>query len=340
VPGERHLCVFVHEVVERLDLSAFEQDYEEEGRPAYAPALRVKVWRYAYALGITSCRRLEQRVREDLGFRYLAGEAQPDFWTLNAFRQRHPKALNDLFTQVVERAREAGLGRLGHVAIDSTRVKANASRDGVDSVKKLRAERAKIRHQIRRWQRACNAEDPNEAPGLERASQEGERLPQKLAEIPPRLEELKKSGLERYSRTDPDSRFLKTRQGFVLGSTVTLAASEDPLIVEPRVTQEPTAGAALLLRVEGVKQRCGETPPQVSVLKACPDTTPRCPPKDGDTFSWRRGVASAPEPTLTPELQAAERLRAPGRSEPGQGCRLIRMPLSRISRNDTRPADC
>src|SRR6516165_3155379 len=57
VPGERHLCVFVHEVVERLDLSAFEQDYEEEGRPAYAPALRVKVWRYAYALGITSCRR-------------------------------------------------------------------------------------------------------------------------------------------------------------------------------------------------------------------------------------------------------------------------------------------
>ena len=264
VLGERHLCIFIHEVVERLDLSAFEQDYEEEGRPAYAPALLAKVWLYAYALGVTSCRRLEQRVREDLGFRYLAGGAQPDFWTLNAFRQRHPKALNDLFTQVVELAREAGLGRLGHVAIDSTRVKANASRDRVDSVKKLRAERTRIRRQIRRWQQACNQEAPNEAPGLELAEAERARLEQQLAQIPSRLQELEKSGLERRSRTDPDSRFLKTRQGFVLGYTVTLATSEDQLIVEQRVTQETTDNAALLPMIEGVEQRCGETPPQVS----------------------------------------------------------------------------
>jgi len=264
VLGERHLCIFVHEVVERLDRSAFEQDYEEEGRPAYAPALLIKVWLYAYALGITSCRRLEQRVREDLGFRYLAGGAQPDFWTLNAFRQRHPKALNDLFTPVVELARQAGLGRLGHAAIDSTRVKAHASSNRVDSIKKLRAERARIRRQIRRWQQACNADDPNEAPGLELAQQECARLQRQLAQIPPRREELKKTGLERRSRTDPDSRFLKTRQGFVLGYTVTLAASEDQLIVEQRVTQPPTDSAALLPMVEGVKQRCGETPPQVS----------------------------------------------------------------------------
>jgi len=254
----------LHEVGERLDLSTFEQDYEEEGRPAYAPALLIKVWLYAYALGITSCRRLEQRVREDLGFRYLAGGAQPDFWTLNAFRQRHPKALNDLFTPVVELARQAGLGRLGHAAIDSTRVKAHASSNRVDSIKKLRAERARIRRQIRRWQQACNADDPNEAPGLELAQQECARLQRQLAQIPPRREELKKTGLERRSRTDPDSRFLKTRQGFVLGYTVTLAASEDQLIVEQRVTQPPTDSAALLPMVAGVKQRCGETPPQVS----------------------------------------------------------------------------
>jgi transposase len=264
VLGEGHLCFFLHAVVERLDLSAFEQDYEEEGRPAYAPALMVKVWLYAYALGITSCRRLEQRVREDLGFRYLAGGAQPDFWTLNAFRQRHPKALNDLFTQVVELARQAGLGRLGHVAMDSTRVKANASPHRVDSVQNLRAERARIRRQIRRWQQACNADDPNEAPGMELAQQECARLQQQWAQIPARLKELKKTGLERRSRTDPDSRFLKTRQGFVLGYTVTLAANEDQLIVEQRVTQETTDSAALLPMVEGVKQRCRETPCQVS----------------------------------------------------------------------------
>ena len=264
VLGEGHLSIFIHKVVERLDLRAFEQDYVEEGRSAYAPALQIKVWLYAYALGITSSRRLEQRIREDLGFRYLAGGAQPDHWTLNDFRKRHAKALNDLFTQVVELAREAGLGRLGHVAIDSTRVKASASPNRVDSRKKLRTARAKIRRQIRHWQQACNEEDPNETPGLELGRSEGARLQEELAQIPPRLKELKKSGLKRRSRTDPDSRFLKTQKGFVLGYTVTLAASEDQLIVEQRVTQETTDSAALLPMIDGVKQRCGETPRQVS----------------------------------------------------------------------------
>jgi IS5 family transposase len=128
----------------------------------------------------------------------------------------------------------------------------------------LRAERARIRRQIRGWQQACNAQDPNEAPGLELAQPECARLQRQLAQIPGRLRELKKTGLERRSRTDPDSRFLKTRQGFVLGYTVTLAASEDQLIVEQRVTPEPTDSAGLVPMVEGVKQRCGETPPQVS----------------------------------------------------------------------------
>ena len=72
----------------------------EEGRPAYHRALLLKVWLYAYALGVTSARRLEQQVREDLAFRYLAAGAGPDFWTLNQFRTRHARALNDLFTQV------------------------------------------------------------------------------------------------------------------------------------------------------------------------------------------------------------------------------------------------
>jgi integrase len=73
-----------------------------------------------------------------LGFRYLAGGERPDHWTLDDFRRRHPKALNDLFTQVLELAWQAGLGRLGHVAIDSTRLKANASPQRVDNLRKLR----------------------------------------------------------------------------------------------------------------------------------------------------------------------------------------------------------
>jgi transposase len=264
VLGEKHLCFFIRRAVERFELSAFLADYGEEGQPGYHPALMIGVWLYAYALGITSSRRLEQRVREDLGFRYLAGGAQPDFWTLNKFRKRHPKALNDLFTQVVELARRVGLGRLGHVAIDSTRVKANASPDRVDSLEKLRRERAKIRRQIRHWQQACNAEDPNERPGLELAEKERARLERALAEIPVRLEQLKKSGLTKRSRTDPESRFLKVRKGFVLGYTVTLAASEDHVIVDQRVSQEPSDNGLLLLAVQAVQERCGESPGQVS----------------------------------------------------------------------------
>ena len=89
VLGEEHLCFLVHRAVERLDLRKFEQAYSEEGHPAYHPALLLKVWLYAYALGVTSSRRLEQRIREDLAFRYLAGGAQPDYWALNEFRKRH-----------------------------------------------------------------------------------------------------------------------------------------------------------------------------------------------------------------------------------------------------------
>lgn len=74
VLGEDHLCFFVHRVVEELDLSGFEADYVGEGRAGYAPGLLLKVWLYAYTLQVTSSRRLEQRVKEDLAFRYLAGE--------------------------------------------------------------------------------------------------------------------------------------------------------------------------------------------------------------------------------------------------------------------------
>src|SRR5882762_5505897 len=131
-----HLCFFVRGLVAKLNLSAFRDEYGTEGGPAYAPEMLVSVWLYAYALGVTSSRRLEQRIREDLAFRYLAGGAQPDYWALNEFRKRHGRAVNDAFTQVVELARRLGLGKLGHVAIDSTRIAANAAADLVDSVEK------------------------------------------------------------------------------------------------------------------------------------------------------------------------------------------------------------
>jgi len=264
VLGPSHLCFFVRGVVAKLNLSGLRDEYGTEGGRAYAPEMMVSVWLYAYALGVTSARRLEQRIREDLAFRYLAGGAAPDHWTLNDFRRRHATGLNDLFTRVVELARASGLGRLGHVAIDSTRIAANASRNRLDSETALREARARIRRDIRRWQKQCDAEDPNEGAGQDVGSEVIARLEQQQEEIPARLERLRKAGLHQISRTDPDSRFLRERGGFTLGYTGTLAVSEDHLIVGQCVTQQTNDNDLLLPVVDLVVQTCGESPQGVS----------------------------------------------------------------------------
>lgn len=264
VLGENHLCFFVHRVVEKLDLRSLEAAYSDEGQRAYHPAMQLKVWVYAYALGITSSRRLEERIKEDLAFRYLAGGAQPDYWALNDFRRRHGRAMNDVFTQVVELAREAGMGRLGHVAIDSTRIAANAAADSVETIDKLRAERAKIRKRIRRWQQQCDGEGPNEGAGTGVASEAVAKLEERLRQIPARIERLQKSGLKQLSRVDADSRFLRERRGFTLGYTATVAVSQDYLIVAQQVGQSGNDNDLLVPMVNCVERECHERPGEVS----------------------------------------------------------------------------
>jgi transposase len=258
--GEDHLAVFVHELVERLDVRGFQQESSEQGRPGYPPQLLLKVWLYAYALGVTSSRRIEQRIHEDLGFRLLAGHLKPDHWTLNEFRKRHPKGLNDVFTQVVEAARSMGLGQLGRVAIDSTRVAANASPDRSDSPQQLRRERARIRQRIRRWQKQCDQDEPEPAGG--RAAIAG-AWQQRLAEIPRQLEQLRKSGQRRGSRSDPESRYLRRRGGFVLGYTAEVAVSDDHLIVAQRVHPAPADHGSLQAMTAAVERECGQRPAAV-----------------------------------------------------------------------------
>ena len=261
VLGENHLAFFVHRVVERLDLREFEQVYNEQGGVLYAPELMLKVWLYAYMLGVTSARRLEQRIQEDLAFRYLAGGARPDNWALSAFRRRHKRGLNDVFTQVLELARNMGMVRLGHVAIDSTRVRGAASRERMDTETKLRRERARLRRQIRRWQQACNAEDPDENAGMQIALGE---LENRLEQIPGRLQRLRKSGLRQISSSDPECRFLRSRDGWQLGYTAEIAVSADHLIVAQRVTQNASDNASLLPLVDEASRQCRGKPQRVS----------------------------------------------------------------------------
>ena len=254
--SEKHLCFFVRGVVERLDMSVFELSYSAEGGELYAPQLMLGVWLYAYALGITSARQVERRLVEDLAFRYLGAGERVDNWALSAFRRRHGRALNDAFTQVLEWARQQGMVKLGRVAIDSTRIAANACKDRVDSEQALRDMRAQLRRQVRAWQKEADRDD-HEPGGLEVAIGELNRA---LDELPRRLERLKKSGLKKLSRTDEDARFLRQRGGFVLGYTGEIAVSDDHLIVAQRVTQNVTDNGSLEPMLDQVEQRCGAPP--------------------------------------------------------------------------------
>lgn len=305
VLGKDHLVFFVHGVVERLDLRDFEKAYSEEGGELYAPSLMLKVWLYAYALGLTSARRLEQRIREDLAFRYLAGAETPDNWALSAFRRRHARGLNDVFTQVLEIARGMGLGRLGHVAIDSSRVKAAAARERMDSEGSLRKERARLRRQIRQWQQNCNEEDPDEQGGTQVRAEQWQR---RLEQIPRRLERLRKSGLRQVSRSDEDARFLRTRDGWILGYSGEIGVSEDHLIVGQRVTQQASDNDSLLPMVDEVSRQCRGKPGAVSA--------------DTGFFSQRNlyGLRErqidgyVPDPNLSYELKGKGKVRGIGRS--------------------------
>lgn len=253
VLGADHLCFFVHRVVEQLDLRHFHASYGEEGGQLYHPSLMLKLWLYAYALGLTSSRRLEQRTREDLAFRYLAGGAGPDFWALNAFRRRHGLAINDCFTQVLELARKMGMRQLGTVAVDTTRIKASASPDKI--VLEKRQARARLRRKVRSWQQASDADDSNEGAG----SKLGIAVDEVVVE--PQLEPLEKP--RKRSITDPDATFLRARKGFVLGYAAQIAVSQDHLIVAQRVIQRGNDNASLLPMVDLVQSACGSPPERV-----------------------------------------------------------------------------
>ena len=126
-----HLALYVSDVVEALDLSAFINSYEEgdtRGRPPYHPALMVKLLVYGYCTGRVSSRKLEQATYDDVAFRVLCCDQHPDHDSIAAFRKRHLAALGQLFVQVLHFCQRAGLVKLGHVAIDSTKIKANAAK--------------------------------------------------------------------------------------------------------------------------------------------------------------------------------------------------------------------
>src|SRR6266480_7563496 len=125
-----HLALYVSDVVEQLDLSEILNSYEDDlrGRPPYHPALMIKLLIYGYCTGRMSSRKLEQATYDDVAFRVLSCNQQPDHDSIAAFRKRHLKEMGRLFVQVLQLCERAGLVKLGHVAIDGTKIRANASK--------------------------------------------------------------------------------------------------------------------------------------------------------------------------------------------------------------------
>src|SRR6266850_1745256 len=127
---EDHLAFFVSDLIDQLDLSTITTEYEDEqrGYPPYHPVMLTKVLVYAYCVGVFASRRIQRRLTEDVAFRLLAAENQPDFRTIADFRKTHLTALRGWFEQVLRLARATGALRMGRVAIDGSKVKANASK--------------------------------------------------------------------------------------------------------------------------------------------------------------------------------------------------------------------
>jgi len=131
-----HLARFVVDVVGALDLSGIYASYAEKdgrGQAAYSPQMMVRLLLYGYATGVYSSRKIERRTYEDVAFRYLSGDQHPDHDTIAGFRKRHLAALAGLFTQALLLCEKAGLVQLGHVSIDGTKIKANASKHKAQS---------------------------------------------------------------------------------------------------------------------------------------------------------------------------------------------------------------
>ena len=189
-----HLAYFISDVVDQLDLSSITARYERErrGGPPYHPRMMVKVLLYGYCIGVASSRRIAQRLHEDIAFRVLAANNTPDFRTISDFRKDHLGALSGLFLQVLAFCQRAGLVKLGHVALDGTKVRANASRHKAMSYRRMKEKEAQLAAEVAELLRRAQEVDEEED---RRYGQDkrGDELPEELAFREGRLEKIREA---------------------------------------------------------------------------------------------------------------------------------------------------
>ena len=306
-----HLCRFILALVrEELDLSAIAGSYRSGlGQPPFDPRLMTALLLHGYASGIYASRRLAKSAVERADFMMIVAGDPPDFRTISEFRRRHLKALAALFVQVLRLAEKAGLVRLGHVALDGTKIKANASKHKAMSYAHMKKREAELAAEVDRWLEAAEAADVEEdrlyghkrgdempdwvadkQKRLEKirqakaeleaeakAAAEAEMQRREQAEVQRKAEGRKKSGRTpappkqepdgktQRNFTDPESRILKTRDGYIQGYNAQAAVDEKAqIIVAHDLTQSMSDQNQLVPLMDGIKDNLACQPKQAS----------------------------------------------------------------------------
>ena len=331
-----HLARVINEVVNSLDLGELSARYSELGCAAYHPQMLLKVLFYGYATGERSSRKLAHRVRSDVAYRYLAGMQCPDFRTINRFRKGHLEVLQGLFVQMVRLCQALGMVRVGLIALDGTKVKANASLRQRVGKEELAQGLAAVEEEIQRILTEATVTDEQED-AQEGEEQSGYEVPEALRDAHCRKErllqaraQLAAAGSKQVNLTDPDAPIMfhqrkqpqpsyngqiavDAQQGIIVAATVsTSSADQDavPVLVTQTTTITGTPPAEVVADAGFASADNYLTLAERQITGYIPDQ------KD---VSLRRGTAQHPEfkkPQFTYEA-ASDTYRCP------QGKRLI-----------------
>ena len=301
-----HLSRFVVSLVtEELDLSAILASYRgEKGQPPYHPAMMVALLLYAYAVGIYSSRRIARACVERVDFMTVVALDGPDFRTISEFRRRHLAGLSALFVQVLKLCEQAGLVKLGHVALDGTKIKANASKHKAMSYERMKKREIELQAEVDGWLKAAEAADAAEDKAFG-ADKRGDEMPDWVADKQARLAKIReaKTELEAEAKakavaeqaareknddkprpgrkaappsdapepkaqrnfTDPESRILKTKDGYIQGYNAQAAVdAQAQIIVVQTLGNNGNDQAQLAPLLDRIKANLGGNPREVS----------------------------------------------------------------------------
>jgi len=282
VPAD-HVAHFVRDTVRTaLDLQLIYRSYKSErGQPPFHPAMMVALLLYAYSQGIYASRRIAKACEERIDFMAVTGMQKPDFRTISKFRQRHLPALRLLFVESLRLCREAGLVELGHVALDGTKIKANASKHKAMSYGRMKEAEPVLAKTVEDWMSQAHGadDDDDQTHGPDRR---GDETPDWMASKEARLAKIRaaKAALEAEAKaagkdtpadkaqrnfTDPESRIQKTKDGFIQGYNAQAAVDHaNQIIVACDVGPSSADNPQLVPMVDQIAANTGAVPNEVS----------------------------------------------------------------------------